>query len=164
MSVPVTTTTIQLSKEIKKTLESMKLHPRETYEEVLDRILEDLRELSEQTKRKSSRRSARSREVSIGPMNSSGPRWATDALRNHLVRFGRRSVEEARSNRRASNLRQSRRTARDATSVCPEACQLALLPASSRRLSRHPGHPRNRSPDPSAKGGASKIDPLTERS
>ena len=44
------TTTIQLSKELKKTLESMKLHPRETYEEVLERILEDLRELSEKTK------------------------------------------------------------------------------------------------------------------
>src|SRR2546422_6179859 len=94
-------------------------------------------------------------------MNSSSPRWATDALRNHLVRFGRRSVEEARSNRRASNLRQSRPTAREDTSVCPEACQLALLPASGRRLSRHPGHPGNRSPDPSAKGGASKIDLLT---
>src|SRR2546427_3932653 len=97
-------------------------------------------------------------------MNSSSPRWATDALRNHLVRFGRRSVEEARSNHRASNLRQSRRTARDATSVCPEGCQLAQLPASGRRLSRHPGHPGNRSPNPSAKGGASKIDLLTERS
>ena len=48
---PVATTTIQLSKEIKNTLESMKLHPRETYEEVLERILEDLRELSEQTKK-----------------------------------------------------------------------------------------------------------------
>ena len=48
---PVAATTIQLSKEIKKTLESMKLHPRETYEEVLERILEDLRELSDQTKR-----------------------------------------------------------------------------------------------------------------
>ncbi|EQD61137.1 hypothetical protein B1B_07731 [mine drainage metagenome] len=27
----------------------MKLHPRETYEEVIERILEDLRELSEET-------------------------------------------------------------------------------------------------------------------
>ncbi len=44
------TTTIQLTKELKKTLESMKLYPRETYEEVLKRILEDLRELDEQTK------------------------------------------------------------------------------------------------------------------
>ncbi|MEE9164327.1 MAG: hypothetical protein V3U17_06005 [Thermoplasmata archaeon] len=44
------TTTIQLSQEMKKTLEGMKLHPRETYEEVLERLLEDLRELSEQTK------------------------------------------------------------------------------------------------------------------
>lgn len=46
----MTATTIQLSKEMKKTLEEMKLHPRETYEEVLERLLEDLRELSEETK------------------------------------------------------------------------------------------------------------------
>lgn len=46
----VSTTTIQLSREMKKSLEGMKLHPRETYEEVLERLLEDLRELSEQTK------------------------------------------------------------------------------------------------------------------
>jgi len=47
----VATTTIQLSQEMKKTLERMKLHPRETYEEVLDRLLEDLRELNDQTKK-----------------------------------------------------------------------------------------------------------------
>jgi predicted transcriptional regulator len=46
----VTTTTIQLSRDMKKTLEGMKIHPRETYEEVLERLLEDLRELSEETK------------------------------------------------------------------------------------------------------------------
>ncbi len=45
------TTTIQLSQEMKKVLEGMKLHPRETYEEVLERLLEDLQELNEQTKR-----------------------------------------------------------------------------------------------------------------
>ena len=44
-------TTIQLSREMKKTLEGMKMHRRETYEEVLERVLEDLRELSEQTKK-----------------------------------------------------------------------------------------------------------------
>lgn len=44
-------TTIQLSKEMKKTLEGMKLHPRESYEEVLERLLEDLRELNDQTKK-----------------------------------------------------------------------------------------------------------------
>ncbi len=44
-------TTIQLSKEMKKTLEGLKLHPRETYEDVLERLLEDLRELNEQTKK-----------------------------------------------------------------------------------------------------------------
>lgn len=46
----MTPTTIQLSKEMKTTLEGMKLHPRETYEEVLERLLEDLHELSEETK------------------------------------------------------------------------------------------------------------------
>ncbi|HEY5539508.1 MAG TPA: hypothetical protein VIL58_08230 [Thermoplasmata archaeon] len=45
------TTTIQLSQDMKKTLEGMKLHPRETYEEVLERLLEDLRELNDQTKK-----------------------------------------------------------------------------------------------------------------
>ncbi|HLB67998.1 MAG TPA: hypothetical protein VJN63_05995 [Thermoplasmata archaeon] len=45
------TTTIQLSTEMKKTLAGMKLHPRETYEEVLERLLEDLRELNDQTKK-----------------------------------------------------------------------------------------------------------------
>lgn len=44
------TTTIQLSVDMKKTLEGMKLHPRETYQDVLERLLEDLRELSEDTK------------------------------------------------------------------------------------------------------------------
>lgn len=43
-------TTIQLSREMKRTLEGMKLHPRESYEEVLERLLEDLRELNDQTK------------------------------------------------------------------------------------------------------------------
>jgi len=47
----VAATTIQLSKEMKKTLEGLKLHPRETYEDVLERLLEDLRELNEQTKK-----------------------------------------------------------------------------------------------------------------
>ncbi len=45
------TTTIQLSKEMKKTLESLKMHPRETYEEVLERLLEDLRELNQHAKK-----------------------------------------------------------------------------------------------------------------
>ena len=45
------TTTIQLSQETKKALEGMKPHPRESYEEVLERLLEDLQELNEQTKK-----------------------------------------------------------------------------------------------------------------
>jgi predicted transcriptional regulator len=44
-------TTIQLSKELKRTLGGMKLHPRESYEEVLERLLEDLRELNAETKK-----------------------------------------------------------------------------------------------------------------
>jgi len=45
----VTISTIQIKKETKKTLESMKLHPRETYEEVIERMLEDLHDLNEET-------------------------------------------------------------------------------------------------------------------
>ncbi len=48
--ITVTITTIQIKEETKKTLQSMKLHPRETYEEVIDRLIEDLSELSLQTK------------------------------------------------------------------------------------------------------------------
>ncbi|MGP8017299.1 MAG: hypothetical protein ACLPP2_00330 [Thermoplasmata archaeon] len=44
------TTTIQLSTDLKRTLEGMKLHPRETFNDVLERVLEDLRELDEKTK------------------------------------------------------------------------------------------------------------------
>ncbi len=51
MAATVATTTIQLSQDMKKVLEGMKLHPRETYEEVLERLLEDLQELNEQTKK-----------------------------------------------------------------------------------------------------------------
>ncbi len=51
MVTAVATTTIQLSQEMKKVLEGMKIHPRETYEEVLERLLEDLQELSEPTKK-----------------------------------------------------------------------------------------------------------------
>jgi len=51
LSFIVVTTTIQLSTEMKKKLEAMKLPTCETYEEVLERLLEDLRELSTQTKK-----------------------------------------------------------------------------------------------------------------
>ena len=50
MSMSVATT-IQVSEKMAKTLAAMKLHPRETYEEVLERLLEDLSELDEQTKK-----------------------------------------------------------------------------------------------------------------
>lgn|GEM_PF-464327 len=46
---PVATTTIQLSTDLKRSLEGMKLHPRETFNDVLERILEDLRELDTTT-------------------------------------------------------------------------------------------------------------------
>jgi predicted transcriptional regulator len=46
----VATTTIQLSTGVKRTLERMKLHPRETFNDVVERVLEDLRELDDATK------------------------------------------------------------------------------------------------------------------
>ena len=41
--------TIQVKEETKKTLQSMKLHPRETYEDVIERMIEDLSELNDET-------------------------------------------------------------------------------------------------------------------
>ena len=45
----MTISTIQIREETKKTLLSMKLHPRETYEEVIERMIEDLSQLNEET-------------------------------------------------------------------------------------------------------------------
>jgi predicted CopG family antitoxin len=45
----VATSTIQLSTETKRTLASMKIHPRETFNDVLERLVEDVRELDERT-------------------------------------------------------------------------------------------------------------------
>jgi predicted transcriptional regulator len=46
----VTISTIQIKEETKKRLQSMKLHPRETYEDVIERLIEDLSELDKETK------------------------------------------------------------------------------------------------------------------
>ena len=43
-------TTIQISSDLQKELNKMKLFSRETYEEVIWNIIEDTKELSEQTK------------------------------------------------------------------------------------------------------------------
>ena len=45
----MTISTIQIREETKKTLQAMKLHPRETYEEVIERMIEDLSEINEET-------------------------------------------------------------------------------------------------------------------
>ena len=45
------TTTIQISDSVKKILERMKLYQRETYNEVIERILEDDLEIAESTKK-----------------------------------------------------------------------------------------------------------------
>ncbi len=44
-------TTIQISSRLQKELNKMKLFSRETYEEVIWNIIEDTKELSEQTKK-----------------------------------------------------------------------------------------------------------------
>src|SRR3989442_14139547 len=45
------TTTVQLTRELKKVLDAMKLHRRESYNDVLERLVEDLQELNAETKR-----------------------------------------------------------------------------------------------------------------
>jgi len=47
----MTSTTIQISSDLQHELNKMKLFNRETYEEVIWNIIEDTKELSEQTKR-----------------------------------------------------------------------------------------------------------------
>jgi predicted transcriptional regulator len=48
-------TTIQLSSTLKEELTAMKIHPRETYQEVLERVLEDLRQLDSKTRKELAR-------------------------------------------------------------------------------------------------------------
>jgi spore coat protein CotF len=47
----MTSTTIQISSNLQQQLNKMKLFNRETYEEVIWNIIEDTKELSEQTKK-----------------------------------------------------------------------------------------------------------------
>ena len=44
-------TTIKISEEMRDYLNGLKIHPRETYNDVLARVFEDMRELNEKTKR-----------------------------------------------------------------------------------------------------------------
>ena len=44
-------TTIQISSELKTLLEKMKLYERETYDDVIERLVEDELELNEETKK-----------------------------------------------------------------------------------------------------------------
>ncbi|MEE8167318.1 MAG: hypothetical protein V3T58_00410 [Candidatus Hydrothermarchaeales archaeon] len=44
-------TTIQITRSIKEHLDKIKLFERETYNDVIERILEDLQELNEETKK-----------------------------------------------------------------------------------------------------------------
>lgn len=45
------TTTIQVKQSTKEALEKMKIYKRETYNEVLERLLEEVQELNEETKK-----------------------------------------------------------------------------------------------------------------
>ena len=44
-------TTIQINEELKKQLDKIKLFRRETYNDVIERLIEDINELKEQTKK-----------------------------------------------------------------------------------------------------------------
>ena len=45
------TTTIQINEDLKKDLDEIKLFRRETYNDIIERLLEDMKELNEQTKK-----------------------------------------------------------------------------------------------------------------
>ena len=44
-------TTIRISQEVKKTLDKMKIHQRESYNDIIELLLEDTKEINEKTKR-----------------------------------------------------------------------------------------------------------------
>jgi predicted transcriptional regulator len=44
-------TTIQIDKKIKKVLERKRIHPRETFNDIIERLIEDSEELDEKTKK-----------------------------------------------------------------------------------------------------------------
>ena len=46
------TTTVQIHRDLKARLDAMKLHKRETYNDVLERILEDLEDISPEAMRR----------------------------------------------------------------------------------------------------------------
>src|SRR5438034_11810442 len=97
--------------------------------------------------------------------------WVSDGLRDHLVRAGHSPTEEARSNGRPPDLQQGRRTRGQSPSTGPKARELALLPASSRGLSRDPRHsaasPANSRPQSRTQGldlrQSSGLDTVCER-
>jgi predicted transcriptional regulator len=45
------TTTIQVEDNVRDTLANLKIHTRETYNDVLERLIEDFQELNEETKK-----------------------------------------------------------------------------------------------------------------
>ena len=49
------TNAVQLNRRLKARLDALKSHPRETYNDLLERILEDLEELSPEVKRAADR-------------------------------------------------------------------------------------------------------------
>lgn len=44
-------TTIQVKEDVKETLDGMKIFRRETYNDVLERLIEDLKELNDETRK-----------------------------------------------------------------------------------------------------------------
>ncbi len=51
MKSSIMVTTIQIKEDVKSTLTQMKLFERETYNDVLERLIEDVQELNKETKK-----------------------------------------------------------------------------------------------------------------
>jgi predicted transcriptional regulator len=80
------TSTIQLTTELKDELAAMKLHPREAYQEVLETVLEDLRELDEKTRQELRRAEAEIRHGRSVTHDQLGAKLASHAFRGHQAR------------------------------------------------------------------------------
>jgi len=81
-------TTIQIKDDIKSTLTQMKLFERETYNDVLERLIEDVQELNEETKKEIESAIKEIKNGKYVTHESLPEKWDSDEISNNLVRIG----------------------------------------------------------------------------
>lgn len=71
------TTTIQISDDVKRTLEKMRIFERETYNEIIENMLEDQMEINDKTKKELSERKNSKNFITQGDVEKEFGIWIT---------------------------------------------------------------------------------------